>query len=158
VLSKIYDKLKEKGIRLIGIGTDYGAENFVETGLWKAEFFISPNYEIYKKIPNLRKVGLSGLASIFDIKKNMDKVKLLKTEIGEETLNNLPSNLRGTDPFYGGTFVIGPGNVLHYAYYDTLAIDWAPNSDILKACGIESENEEKEEEKKEEKKELEENQ
>lgn len=60
----------------------------------------------------------------------------MREEIGAETFDNLPLNLKGSDPFYGGTFVIGPGNVLHFAYYDKISLDWVDNAEILKQCGI----------------------
>jgi len=61
----------------------------------------------------------------------------MKKEIGSEVYDKLPHNLKGTDPFYGGTFVIGPGNELHFAYYNKISLDWVPNTEILKECGIE---------------------
>jgi len=136
ILSPIAPILKENGIRVVGIGTDYGAEEFYKSGVWKGEFFISPHYEIYKRIPNLRKVALGGLGFVFDLKKISEQTKKMKAELGEETFNNLPHNLKGTDPFYGGTFVIGPGNTLHYAHYNKVGLEWAENSEILQACGL----------------------
>jgi len=68
-MAPIIPILQEKGIRVIGIGTDYGSEQFFKSGYWKGEFFISPNHEIYKRIPQLRKVSLGGLGGLVDYKK-----------------------------------------------------------------------------------------
>lgn len=63
-MAPIIPILQQNNIRAIGIGTDYGSELFFKSGFWKGEFFISPDYEIYKRIPELRRVALGGLAGL----------------------------------------------------------------------------------------------
>jgi hypothetical protein len=135
-MAPIIPILKEKGIRVIGIGTDFGSENFFKAGYWKGEFFISPNHEIYKRVPQFKRVALAGLGGLFHVKKTAEAKKRMKEEIGAETFDHLPMNLKGTDPFYGGTLILGPGNVLHFAYFNQISLDWVNNSEILKQCGI----------------------
>jgi len=137
---RILPILKENNIRLIGIGTDYGAQEFYKTGVWKSEFYISKNYEIYKKIPGLKKIALLGLEGLKWMKQVNENIKKLKAEIGEETYNKLPGNFKGTDPFYGGILIVGPGNVLTFSRFDQYSLDWFPNSELLKACGIDASN------------------
>jgi len=132
--------LKENNIRVIGIGTDYGAEEFYKTGVWKSEFYISKNYEIYKRIPGIKKVALMGLGGLVHIKKINENIKVIKAALGEEAYNKIPGNYKGSDPFYGGTFICGPGNVLTFSHFDQFSLDWTPNSEILKACGIDTSN------------------
>jgi len=133
----IIPPLNTHGIRTIAIGTDYGARDFVASGSWVGEFLISPNYEIYNLIPEIRRVSFFGLGgftreTLEQFRINQDRIQ---AELGERW-QDVKMNLKGTDPFWGGTFVIGPGKTLEYAYINKAHLDFPDNKDVWTACGL----------------------
>lgn len=136
MLSNLKPTLDGIGARLVGIGTDYGAKEFAEGGYWSGDFLISPDHEIYKRIKGIKSYALGGLTQLFSshAKESFASYSKLKEELGEEEYNKIKNNYKGTDPFMGATFVIGPGNVLHYSHFQTYAGDHPSNDDVLAAA------------------------
>eukprot|EP01116_Phalansterium_solitarium_P003704 TRINITY_DN1452_c0_g1_i1.p2 TRINITY_DN1452_c0_g1~~TRINITY_DN1452_c0_g1_i1.p2 ORF type:complete len:136 (+),score=50.49 TRINITY_DN1452_c0_g1_i1:592-999(+) len=123
------------GVRLVGIGTDYGAAEFAATGYFTGDFLVSRDYEIYKRIKGIKQQSLGGLSFFWsgNVRKMARSYSTLKAELGETEYNAVAGNLKGSDPFLGATFVIGPGNVLHFAHFQAYAGDHPSNDDVLAA-------------------------
>jgi len=108
-------------------------KNFTKLEFGNLNFTSPKTMKFIKKIPGLKKIALLGLEGLKWMKQVNENIKKLKAEIGEETYNKLPGNFKGTDPFYGGILIVGPGNVLTFSRFDQYSLDWFPNSELLKS-------------------------
>jgi len=123
------------GVGLFGIGTAFGAAEFTQ-GYWPAEdFFVSPGYEVYKRMKGITAQSLGGLSMFWsgNLNKARASYKDIAKELGQDEYAKIKGNFSGTDPFLGATLVVGPGNVLHFAHFQAYAGDHASNQEILDA-------------------------
>lgn len=117
---------------MIGVGTDFGAKQFEESGYWKGDFFVTKEYEMHKLIGTKHVFG-GGLGTLFNAKKFLNENKKLKEQLGEE-YEKVKGNFRGTDPYLSATFVIGPGETLVYSHFQQVPGDHPTNEEVLAAC------------------------
>jgi len=132
ILSNVSQQIKDAGIRMIGVGTNYGAQEFVGLGFWKGDFYSTPDYDVHKHIQGTKHVFGMGLGSIFTYFKTRRSMHRYYQALGgEEEWQKIPMNYRGTDEYYGSLLLVGPGNRLHYCYMQQFPGDFPGNDDIM---------------------------
>lgn len=134
-LAEHKDKLKSIGVPLVIIGN--GSANFGKSFIQdspfaaeyndpksplKVELYIDTKLAAYKAFELNR--GILATISPWNIGK-MWKAK------AKYSISN--GKLEGDAFQQGGTFVVGPGKVMHYAYANTGTGDHAPMADVLQA-------------------------
>ncbi len=105
---------------VIGNGAPHFMTAFREDTGYKGKLYTDPSLETYKILDLKRSVG-----SLFGFKS-------LKEGIRAASSGYLQTEIQGDALQQGGAIIIGPGDVLHYAYRNKEAGDHAPIKEMLK--------------------------
>ena len=126
----LLSQLKEKNIRLIGVGLEQlGVEEFVEGKFFAGELYLDLEKKAYAKLGFQRMSMKEIFSAIFSRKSKLASNRAKELGLG--------GNMKGDGYQNGGCLVVeaGGGKAL-YTYRQEHAADHPDNADILKALGL----------------------
>ncbi|KAK3581920.1 hypothetical protein CHS0354_037593 [Potamilus streckersoni] len=125
--------LQEANVRLVVIGPapyKFISDFKKETG-YQYTLYCDPDRELYQKLGLKYKMESVSLNASRHVKQNVlmgmirNTWKIMRVQEWEGDIKQ-----------QGGTFILGPGEQMHYHHVDNNAVDHAPINEVLQAAGV----------------------